>query len=260
MMRILIVADMEGVAGVYNFEQTLNEGAPAHMEARRLMTAEINAAAQGAFDGGAEGVVVWDWHLRGRNVILEEMDEAIQLAAGAIGPRANFLGQGFDAAFLLGFHAMSHTPQAVLCHTFSSKTWDQFWINGRPAGEIAMMNMVLSEYAIPIVLVTGDDKTIAEAHDWLGNGITTAQVKTGLTREGALTLAPKRARALIREQACQAVQRAPLNPPAPIAYPLTVRWQFKDSHIVDTYRGAAKRIDGRTLEKVIESGEELFTP
>ena len=46
-MRILIMSDMEGVAGISNWEQVTG-GTPLYDEARRLYTQELNAAARGA--------------------------------------------------------------------------------------------------------------------------------------------------------------------------------------------------------------------
>jgi len=51
-MRILVAVDIEGIAGVVNPEQT-RAGNPEYERARRLMTAEANAAVEGAIAGGA---------------------------------------------------------------------------------------------------------------------------------------------------------------------------------------------------------------
>ena len=62
-MKILIAADMEGITGVVDSNQTN----PSHAEYNRfrgLMTGDVNAAVRGAFDGGAGEVVVADSHGR----------------------------------------------------------------------------------------------------------------------------------------------------------------------------------------------------
>jgi D-amino peptidase len=177
---------------------------------------------------------------------------------GGFSPYDLVLQQGFDAAILLGFHAMSHTSRGVLCHTQSSLTWNNCWVDGRLVGEITQVAILLGGCDIPVVMVTGDDKTVLEARTVLGDDIVTVQVKQGLSREGALMLAPKRARALIREGAKDALQRISKIAPYKPQFPLTVRWQFKDSGIVDRYRGQAKRIDATTLEKVVHTPEEVI--
>ena len=53
-MKILVAADMEGITGVVNFDQTT----PTHSEYdrfRRLMTADVNAAVRGDVRGRGRG-------------------------------------------------------------------------------------------------------------------------------------------------------------------------------------------------------------
>jgi D-amino peptidase len=259
-MRIYIETDLEGISGVYRFEQSREYGTPANTEARHLLMGEVNAAVAGAFDGGATRVVVRDGHDGSKSFFPEQLDERAEMIMGKFGPYDLVLRQGFDAAILLGFHAMSHTVGGVLCHTQSSLTWNNYWINGRLAGEIEQSAILLGGCDIPVVMVTGDDKTVHEARTVLGNDIVTAQVKQGLSREGALMLAPKRARMLIQETAKEALQRASRIAPYKPEFPLTIRWQFKDSGIVDRYQGDAERIDATTLEKVVHTPEDIIVP
>ena len=60
-MRVHVISDMEGVAGITNSSQT-NAGEPLYEEGRKLYTAEINAAVRGARAAGATEVVVMDHH------------------------------------------------------------------------------------------------------------------------------------------------------------------------------------------------------
>ena len=74
-MKILIAADMEGITGVVHVDQTN----PSHAEYdrfRRLMTGDVNAAIRGAFDAGADEVVVSDGHWSNLNILIEELDPA----------------------------------------------------------------------------------------------------------------------------------------------------------------------------------------
>jgi len=259
-MKIYILTDLEGVCGVYRFEQTREYGTPANIEARRLLMGEINAAVRGAFDGGATRVVVQDGHDGSKSFFLEELDERAEVVMGIFSPYDIVLRQGFDGAFLLGFHSMSHTKRGILCHTQSSLTWDNYWINDRLAGEIYQSAILLGACDIPVLMVTGDDKTVREARDFLGDDIVTVQVKTGLAREAALMYSPKRARALIYEGAKEAMKRVGKIKPCKPKFPLKIRWQFKDSGIVDRYKGDAKRIDATTLEKIVTKPEDIIHP
>jgi D-amino peptidase len=250
-MRIYILTDLEGVCGVYRFEQTRDYGTPANIEARHLIMGEVNAAVSGAFDGGATRVVVHDGHDGSKSFFPAELDERAEIVMGTLSSYDAVLKEGFDGAFLLGYHSMSHTPNGVLCHTQSSLTWDNYWINGRLTGEIEQSAILLGSCDVPVLMVTGDDKTVKEARSLLGDDFVTVQVKKGLGREGSLMYSPKRAQAMIREGAEEAMKNIDKTKPYKPTFPLTIRWQFKDSEIVDTYKGNAKRIDSVTLEKTI---------
>jgi D-aminopeptidase len=80
-MKILIAVDIEGIAGVVHPEQ-VRPGNPEYERARRQMTAEANAAVEGAFDGGATAVIVNDSHGDFRNLLAEEIDGRAELLLG----------------------------------------------------------------------------------------------------------------------------------------------------------------------------------
>ncbi len=54
-MKIYLMTDMEGVAGVVSFGEWTGPGKPYYPVARALLTEEVNAVAQGLFMGGATG-------------------------------------------------------------------------------------------------------------------------------------------------------------------------------------------------------------
>ena len=51
-MKVLIAADMEGISGVVSWDHVNPEHAE-YQRFRRLMTQDVNAAIQGAVEGGA---------------------------------------------------------------------------------------------------------------------------------------------------------------------------------------------------------------
>jgi len=259
-MKIYIATDLEGISGVYRFDQTREYGTPANIEARHLLMGDVNAAVCGAFDGGATRVVVRDGHNGAKSFFPEELDERAEMVMGRFSPIDIVMRQGFDAAILLGYHSMSNTEGGILCHTQSSRTWDNYWINGELAGEIRQSAILLGSCNIPVIMVTGDDKAKKEAKDLLGDGIVTVQVKQGLSREGAVMLSPKKARAMIREGAKEAMKIIPKIKPYKQEFPATIRWQYLSSEIVTNYKGDATRIDDKTLEKVVDSPVEIFSP
>ncbi|MCY0903124.1 MAG: M55 family metallopeptidase [Firmicutes bacterium] len=80
-MRILISVDLEGIAGVPGREDIM-PGNVNYERFRRQTTQEANAAVDGAFDAGADSVVVNDSHGRMRNLLYEELDPRAELISG----------------------------------------------------------------------------------------------------------------------------------------------------------------------------------
>src|SRR5438093_575526 len=109
-MRVYVSVDMEGIAGVVHESQT-DPTTPAfgaeYARFRRLMTAEANAAIEGALAGGATKVLVNDSHWFMRNLLAEELHPAADLASGDPKPRSMVQGidGGFDAALFIGYQA-----------------------------------------------------------------------------------------------------------------------------------------------------------
>ena len=61
-MRILILCDLEGTAGVVDFETQTYDGGRDNEQAKYLATLEINALIDGALEGGATDPIVLDGH------------------------------------------------------------------------------------------------------------------------------------------------------------------------------------------------------
>ena len=149
-MKILIAADMEGITGVVDSNQTN----PSHAEYnrfRRLMTGDVNAAIRGAFDAGADEVVVSDGHWFNLNILIEEFDPRARLNTGSPRPFSMVEGvqHGVDGVLFVGYHARVGTQDAILDHTWSSGRVDGVWLNGEIVGEIGLNAAVCGHFGAP---------------------------------------------------------------------------------------------------------------
>ena len=84
-MNVLISVDMEGVAGVVTTDHT-SSSHKEYERFRKLMTAEANAAIEGALAGGADQVVVNDSHGQMANILVEELNTTAKLISGSPKP------------------------------------------------------------------------------------------------------------------------------------------------------------------------------
>ncbi|MCS7034377.1 MAG: M55 family metallopeptidase [Phycisphaerae bacterium] len=195
-MRVLIMADMEGVSGIIRWEQ-VNGGEPLYEEGRRLYTDEVNAAARGARQAGASEVVAVDCHGAGGgwtfNSFIPERMECEWVSGHAWSRYTEILEQGCDAALMVGMHARAGTPDGVLCHTISTTTWRNLYFNDDCVGEFGINAALCGHYQCPVVLITGDEATCREGTQLLGSGLHTVAVKRGLSRYSARHLPPAEA-------------------------------------------------------------------
>ena len=223
-MRVHVIADMEGVAGIVKWAQT-EGGTKLYEEGRVLYTEEINAAVRGARARGATEIVVMDCHGAGgdytfNSLVPELLDPGCEYVIQSEWTEYTaFLEEGCDAALFVGMHAMAGTETGVLSHTVSGEAWQNLRFNGRLVGETGINAALCGHFGVPVLLVTGDRATCAEATELLGAGLTTVEVKVGLGRFSARTKTPHQARELIEAGARAALANlsavAPYDPGRP---------------------------------------------
>ncbi len=214
-MKIYILTDLEGVAGVARWDQT-GRDTPGYPQAVRLMTEELRACIAGIQSvEPAADIWVWDAHGCG-SIDFERFPRGAKLLNN--GPVSNpaYLDDSFDALFFLGQHSKAGTEGGNLAHTYSSSNIESYKINGIVLGEFGCRAALAGSLGVPTVFVSGDDKMIAEAQALIPN-IRGAQVKIGLAPQVALHLAPEDARDLIRSVAADAT--AHVNEIAPYVIP-----------------------------------------
>jgi D-amino peptidase len=206
-MKVYISADMEGATGVAVTGQVI-EGKPGYERARRLMTGDVNAAIAGAFDAGAEEVVVNDSHFLMTNILIEELDPRARLITGANKQLAQMEGldNSFAAVFFIAYHARVGAPDAVINHTYLGRSVHEIRLNGHPAGEAEINAGIAGYLGVPAVLITGDDKVVAETRAVLPD-IEGVVVKNAIDRFVANSLSPEATQVLIRNGARNALGR-----------------------------------------------------
>jgi len=255
-MKILIAADMEGITGVVHADHTDSTHAE-YQRFRRLMTADVNAAIRGAFDGGATEVVVSDGHGSGRNILIEELDSRARLNSGSPAPFSMMQGVdgGMAGVMFVGYHARMGTSNAILDHTWSSARVAGVWLNGEAVGEIGVNAALAGHFGAAVIMISGDQSACAEAIDLLGP-LETAIVKTATGRTAAECLPPEVTHARIQAAAERAVRRlyagqAPR--PYQILAPIAVTVEFIRSEMADaaSLLPGARRY-GKRVEVIVD--------
>ena len=237
-MKIYLYTDLEGIAGVDRWDDRKSDR-PSVVRRQRemyeLLMGEVNAAADGAFAGGATGVVLVEGHKD--SVVYELADERLEIVKG--GGYAQWIpdmGAEFAAAFYVGSHAMGGTPGATLCHTFCYEDGRRWSLGGRAIGEFGCFAAIAGAHGVPVVLATGDDKLCREASELIPE-IETAQVKTGIDLGCARHLSKEKAREAVRMAALRAAERAlrreipPFRPASGPPYTCRVETRLRMFHL-----------------------------
>jgi D-amino peptidase len=243
-VRVIVISDMEGVAGITKAEQC-DGGEPLYEEGRKLYTEEINAAVRGAKAAGADEILVMDCHGAGKgwtfnSLVPDLLDADCEwVVQDEWTEYTEYLEQGCDAALFVAMHAKAGTPDGVLSHTVSGKDYRGLWFNGTSVGETGINGALCGTWGCPVVLVTGDGAACREASELLGPELETVAVKQGLGRFSARHVPPVRARALIEEGAKRALAKRDRIPPYDPGKPCEVEVEFSTPDLVDRYRHRA---------------------
>ncbi|PQZ71718.1 aminopeptidase [Achromobacter sp. MYb9] len=255
-MKILISTDIEGVAGVFHAEQ-VRAGNGEYERARAWMTAEANAAVQGAIAGGAEEILVNDSHGGFRNLLPDGLDERARLVLG----KPRYLGmmggleEDCDAVFMIGYHSRSQ-GRGILAHTINSFAFARVLINGMELGEAGLYGALAGEMGVPVILGTGDDVFISETRDTFP-GAEWVQTKVAHGQGSGITLSPAASRRAIAAAAETAVRNLKKQAPVPfrIAAPIECRLQTQSAALADLFCmwPTLERVDGVTLRFTTDS-------
>jgi len=203
-MRVLISADMEGATGV-TWPADVEPGTEQWQRCRRMFTSDVNAAIAGFFDAGADEVLVNEAHATMRNLLLEELDGRAVMLTGRHKELSMVEGiqdAEVGAVAFLGYHAAAGA-EGVLAHTYLANSITSVRVNGEVGSEGRLNALVAAEFGVPVVLVTGDDRTCADAAGYAPRAMTVA-VKDCVSRYAAVCRPPEQTAAAITAAAVRA--------------------------------------------------------
>lgn len=239
---VFVITDAEGVAGICRQDQV----EPKNPELRHLLTAEVNAAAEGFFDAGANEVIVWDGHDGSQTLSVETIHPRARLLIGGLGATM-LLERGFSAVAFLGQHARANRRGGIMAHSYSSLGIQNILMNGKPVGEIETRAALAGAYHTPVIFLSGDQAAAADLRAIVPQA-ETAVVKEGLSNYACISLSAGAARDLIRGAATRAFQRLAEIRPYKIEGPVTFQIEYTTRNALapDIPQGA-EMVDARTV-------------
>ncbi len=248
--KIYIHTDMEGISGIDSMEM-IDRAGPRFRQCCELLMADVNAAVDGAFAGGATHVTVLDSPGGGNNFIVDLLDKRAELDKRPNNKWWGIIDGTYRGTFFIGAHPMAGTQNGFLDHTQSSLTWHDYTINGRKVGELGQWAIVAGNWEVPMLMVSGDEAACAEARNFF-NPVETAVVKRALGRNRAELVEVKEARDRIREAARRAVGLIGKGRPLIPSKPMEITLEFNRSDYCDSVAAKTdrERLDARTIRWV----------
>ncbi len=175
-MKIYISSDMEGIAGVVNWNEVNNDQAD-YQWSKQQMTKEVQVVCETALELSATKVIVKDAHDSGRNINITELPNGVLThRAWTRDPLVMMSGveDGYDAVVFTGYHAGAYSAGNPLAHTMNSTAYRYIKMNGVYMSEFMMNAYTAAYYKTPIIAITGDQAICDEAKSLIPNIVTVA--------------------------------------------------------------------------------------
>jgi len=162
-LKVLVLYDMEGVTGATSYKHTSFSHRPEYEEARKSLTADVNAAIAGLKAAGATEIVVVDGHGSGNTSSPDVLEDQLLAPAKMISRERSFdiymdsYDPSIDAIVAVAMHAGAGNGAGFLSHTYTFEDI-QYKVNGVPFNETMILAMGAARLKIPLIMVSGDDQ------------------------------------------------------------------------------------------------------
>ncbi|MBI4421986.1 MAG: M55 family metallopeptidase [Gemmatimonadetes bacterium] len=173
-LRVLVLHDMEGLAGQDDWRQFSFGYPEQYAKGRQLLVDDVNATIEGLFAGGATKVDVVDGHGSGNqepDIPLDKLDQRAQMVYKnrPFDPYIDMQDAGvYDAVALVGMHAKPGSG-GFAAHTYTGGM--EFWMNGRSLSEPEIIGYSWGRVNVPVIYVAGDEvlgkKDLATTMPWI---------------------------------------------------------------------------------------------
>lgn len=212
--RILIVADLEGSTGCYDYNASrllTREWASSIID----MSLDLDHVVRALFEAGVEKIIVNDFHRTSYNLLPGLIDKRAVLRQGYVSGPIPGIGSPEDTetVMFLGMHAPSGSP-GFLPHTLTSRI-ARLEVNDFLLSEAQMLASLLSPYGIAPVFFSGCSEACKDITSKLKNIVTVTIDKKHDspcdTRSLRLTLAESAVKAINNIHAAPYVIDGPLS-------------------------------------------------
>ena len=180
-MRVFILTDLEGPAGVNGRAENVGNTMINRPTAELALVNELNAVCDGLVAAGAEEIVIVDGHGGSNSIDIMKLHPKASLMQMGNWMPCVYMDGSYDAFIQIGAHSMEDT-NGFLCHTFNSHGIQEMRLNGELIGEIGVGSYIASYFGVPTIMVSGDDVACHEARALLGDDLEVVPTKSSINR------------------------------------------------------------------------------
>ena len=255
-MKVFISADIEGITGVTNWDETL----PGHMNyerARNQMNLEVASACRAALELGYE-VVVKDGHDSALNLDGDKLPRGVQLISGWMtSPDSMMAGldNTFDAALYIGYHSPEGSNTSSLAHTIEHELFNWIKLNDELASEYTLNKLTADSYGVPSVFISGDRGICDIARNEDENIVSVATKEC--TGNATWNMHPEDAVDAIYFEVKRALQKDIKVPELKDMYKITINFKEHSKARRAAFYPGAIQIDSNTVEYVAKTPWEM---
>jgi len=226
MEKLFISADLEGVSGVVDWQETdLSERLGDYF--KRQMSREVAAACEAAGKLGVKDILVKDAHGSGRSMDPSLFPKNTRIFRSfARSPYSMMAGidASFQGAGFIGYHSGAGTCGNPLAHTMNGGIFEA-QINSIPTSEFILNAFTAASFNVPVYFLSGD-KALCEACKVIAPNIKTVAVSEGVGN-GSISIHPDLALDRIRETVTSALEMDPKKMIIPMPDKFDVSITFK---------------------------------
>ncbi len=212
-MKIYISCDIEGLAGIVNFEMEHDDQAIFRELYNQQVGWVLEGIQQSKQNQEITEITISDSHSKGMNLsyqYLSDIDERVSLINGY--PREDYMMSGlddtYDLVFFVGYHAGIGELHGNMDHGYSARVAYNLWINDQAMNETTINAAYASSLGVPVGLVIGEsglEKQLIEKKmmPW----VSFVKTKESLSRYAAKSLPRVKVKAEIISQTKATIER-----------------------------------------------------
>ncbi len=247
-MKVYISADIEGICGATNWDETNKEKAD-YRDLREQMTAEVAAACEGALNAGAGEVWVRDAHWTATNIQPAKLPRQVKMVREWSGHPFSMmqeLDESFQAAVMIGYHSRAGSNTSPLAHTMTGNVVT-IKINDQFASEFMIAAYTAGLVKVPVVFLSGDAGICQEASRFIP-ALGTVAVSQG-TGRSTVSIHPALAVEQIRIGVEAALKRdlTPCRVAMPDRFQVEMRYRNHASAFRASFFPAVQQKDSHTV-------------